>query len=317
MSDRVEYEAVVIGSGPNGLAAAIELARNGRSVLVVEGNDTIGGSCRSAELTLPGFVHDICSTVQALALGSPFMRSVPLAEHGLELVHPAAPVAHPLDDGPPGLLWRSVDETAAGLGEDGPAYRNVFRPLVDDWRKLTGMLLGPPPLLPPHPIALARFGLRAIRSAKSFVDKYFRTAAARALFGGVAAHSIRPLDTAGTAAFGLVLTLGGHADGWPVAKGGSQKLADALASYLRSLGGKIEPGRPVKSLDELPRSPAVLCDVTPRQLVQIAGDKLPASYRDKLNRWQYGPGAFKVDWALDGPVPWKNPEVAKAGTVHL
>src|SRR4051812_9576154 len=311
-----EPDAVVVGSGPNGLAAAIELARNGRSVLLVEANDTIGGSARAAGLTPPGFVHDVCSTVHALALASPFLRSLPLAEHGLNLIHPGAPVAHPFDDGTAAVLERSVDGTAARLGADGRAYRDLFGPLVRDWPKLVPTLLGPM-RLPAHPFSLARFGLRAIRSARSLVDRWFAGRDARGLFAGIAAHSILPLEWSGTAAYGLVLSIGAHADGWPVARGGSQKLVDAMASYLRSLGGRIETGRPVGSLDELPKAQSILCDVTPRQLVRMAGDRLPAGYRRQMERWQYGPAAFKVDWALDGPVPWKSPDCARAGTVHL
>ena len=310
-------EAIVIGSGPNGLAAAIELARNGRSVLVIEGADTIGGSTRSAELTLPGFVHDVCSTVHALARTSPLLRSLPLEEHGLELIHPGAPVAHPLDDGSAAVLERSVDETAARLGQDAGAYRDLFHPLVRDWPRLVPQLLGPPTRIPGHPVAMARFGLKAVRSARSLADGHFTGRHARALFAGIAAHSILPLEWAASAAYGLVLSASAHADGWPIARGGSQKVADALASYLRSLGGRIEKGRPVGSLDELPPADAILCDVTPRQLARLAGDRLPKGYHERLEKWRYGPAAFKIDWAMDGPVPWKNPDVSRAGTVHL
>ena len=310
------YDAIVIGSGPNGLCAAIELARAGKSVLVREAATTIGGSCRSAELTLPGFVHDVCSTVQALAVTSPVMWSMPLAEHGLELVHPPAPLAQPLDDGTAAVLDRSVDATADSLGADGAAYRRLMGPLVEHWDALSADLLGPL-RLPSHPLRLALFGRTAIRSARAVAQSWFKGEPAKALFGGLAAHSIAPLEYLGTAAFGLVLGAGAHAGGWPFARGGSQRLSDALASYFRSLGGTIETGAPVENVDQLPKARAVLCDVTPRQLLKLAGHKFTAGYRAKLERFRYGPGVFKVDWALDGPIPWRAAGCARAGTVHL
>ncbi len=310
------FDAIVIGSGPNGLAAAITLARAGRSVLLREAADVVGGGTRSAELTLPGFVHDVCSTVHAMAGVSPFLRSLPLREHGLELVEPPLAFAQPMEDGTAAVVHRSLDATAEGLGGDGPAYRRLIVPFLDDAPQLFDDLLGPR-RLPRRPLRLARFGVRGIRSARSLACSVFQTEAARALFAGVCAHAMVPLTWRGTAALGLVLTIAAHATGWPVARGGSQKLANALASYFRSLGGTIETGNPVEKLDALPFARAVLCDLTPRQLVQIGGDQLPAGYRRRLARYRYGPGVFKIDWALDGPTPWKSAPCARAGTLHL
>ncbi len=309
-------DATIVGAGPNGLAAAIALARAGRRVTVYEGAVEVGGGCRSEELTLPGFVHDTCSTVHALAAMSPFLRALPLAEHGLELVQPEAPLAHPLDDGTAVMLERSVERTASGLGPDADAYRRLFAPLVRDAEPLVRQILGP--LRPPrHPLILGRFGLDAIRSASGLARSRFTGERARALLAGCCAHSVLSLRAPVSAAFGIVLALAAHHAGWPVARGGSQRLADALAAHLRALGGEIETGRPVASLDELPRAGATLLDVTPRQLLALAGDRLPAGYRRRLARYRYGPGVFKLDWALRGPIPWAAPEVARAGTVHL
>lgn len=313
------HDAIVVGSGPNGLAAAIALARTGRSVLVVEGRDTIGGGLRTEELTLPGFLHDTCSAIHPLGVASPFMRSLPLTEHGVEWIHPPAPLAHPLEDGTAVLLERSLDETAAGLGADGEAWRRLLAPLVRDAEALTEGILAPP-FPPRHPVAMARFGPRALRSAQELARSMFGGERARALFAGNAAHAMLALDAAASASFGLVLALLGHAVGWPMARGGSQTVADALASILRSLGGELETGRPVESLDELvaqSHKPLVLLDVTPRQLLALAGSRLDGRYRRALERYRYGPGVVKVDYALAGPVPWRASECARAGTVHL
>nr|MBA3242812.1 NAD(P)/FAD-dependent oxidoreductase [Acidobacteriota bacterium] len=316
MSRPRSYDAIVVGSGPNGLAAAITLAREGRSVLVIEANETLGGGARSSELTLPGFTHDVCSAVHPLAAGSPFFRTLPLERFGLEWIHPPAPLAHPFDDGTAVVLERSIESTCETLGEDKAAYRNLLSPLVRDWRKLETALLAPPKL-PRHPLALARFGWRALRPAKRLAESVFKGVRARALFAGLAAHSMLPLENMATAAFGLVLGVTGHAVGWPAPRGGSQKITDALVAYFRSLGGEVVAGVRVESIDELPPSRVILCDLTPRGLLRVAGHRLPASYRRGLERYRYGPGAFKVDWALDGPVPWKSKECLRAGTVHL
>jgi phytoene dehydrogenase-like protein len=310
------YDAVVVGSGPNGLAAAVELARNGRSIAVLEAEDTIGGGTRSAELTLPGYVHDIGSAIHPLGYGSPFFGSLPLEEYGLEWVHPLAPLAHPFDDGTATVLERSVEETSAMLGPDAAAYRKLMGPITRDWDRLVGSLLGPP-RLPRHPIALARFGLRALRSARGLAEGLFEGEKARGLFAGNAAHSFLPMEQVPSAAFGLVLGAVGHAVGWPFPKGGSQKIAEALASYLRSLGGEVYTGVRVGSIEEVPRSRTVLFDVTPRQLLEIAGKRFTKRYRRALERYRYGPGVFKVDFALEGPVPWKADECLRAGTVHV
>lgn len=312
-----EYDAVVVGAGPNGLAAAITLARAGCSVLVVEAKETIGGGLRSTELTLPGFKHDICSAIHPLGIGSPFFSSLPLAEHGLEWIHPAVPVAHPLDDGTAVVLDRSIDTTSAMLGRDGTAYRRLMEPFATHWSALTADILGPLPLPPRHPFLMVRFGLRALRSARGLAESLFKEEPARALFAGIAAHSIMPLEQPLTAAFGLVLGIAGHAVGWPLPRGGSQQIADALGSYLASLGGKIVTGTPVESVDQLPPARAILFDVTPRQLIRLAGDQLPAGYLRRLEGYRYGPGVFKVDLAIDGPIPWRAEACLGAGTIHL
>lgn len=316
MSKRRTYDAIVVGSGPNGLAAAITLAQAGLSVVVFEAKSTVGGGLRSAELTLPGFVHDVCSAVHPLGVGSPFFCALPLAKHGLEWIHPLAPLAHPFDDGTAAVLEHSIDATGRTLGGDAAAYIKLVEPLVANWERLKTELLGPLHL-PRHPVEMARFGLLAIRSASSLAKSLFRGERARGFFAGLAAHSIMPLDQPLTAAFGLILGILGHAVGWPMPRGGSQRIADALASYLHSLGGEIITSAPIKSIDKLPPVRAVLFDVTPRQLLQIAGHRLPSGYRRKLEGYRYGPGVFKVDWALSSSIPWKAKECTRAGTVHI
>lgn len=314
---RQYYDAVIIGSGPNGLAAAVTLARAGRSVLVVEARATPGGGVRSAELTLPGFVHDICSSIHPFGAGSPFFRDLPLKDHGLEWIQPGVPLAHPLDDGTAAVLERSVEDTARGLGGDGPAYQRLFGPLTLHAQKLFGETLGPFRLVPRHPLVLARFGLRALRSARGLCNAWFKGAPARALFAGIAAHAILPLDQFMTAAAGLMLGTAGHALGWPMPRGGAQHISDALVSYLRSLGGEAVFNQPVRAFGELPRAKAYLFDISPRNLARICGRHLPERYRRTLERFRHGPAVFKIDLALDGPIPWKAPVCAKAGTVHL
>jgi phytoene dehydrogenase-like protein len=311
-----EYDAIVVGAGPNGLAAAIELARQGKRVCVYEANETVGGSARSAALTLPGFVHDTCSAVHPLAVGSPFFKSLSLAEYGLEFIYPPAAVAHPFDDGSAILLHRSLKETASQLGDDAHSYERLLTPLVENWEILAPELLGPIHF-PHHPFALSRFGLHAIRSASRLLRSRFKEERTRAFFAGAVAHSCLSLDRLGTAAFGLVLLTLGHTGGWPVPRGGTQKISNALAAYLQSLGGEIVTGKRIESLNDLAPYHCVLFDLTPRQLLQIAGERFSPTFKNKLTRYQYGPGVFKLDWALDGPVPWRARECTEAATVHL
>jgi phytoene dehydrogenase-like protein len=310
------YDAVIVGAGPNGFSAAIVLAKAGLTTLILEANDTIGGGARSAALTLPGFTHDICSAIHPMGVVSPFMRTLPLAEHGLEWRYSPAAIAHPLDGGKAASMEESLDATARKLGPDGDAWRRLMGPLVKNASALFDEILRPIRLIPRHPIVMARFGLDAIRSGAA-VAKRFKTAEARALFGGCVAHSFLPLDAPASASFGIVLALAGHATGWPCARGGSGAIIDAMASYFRSLGGEIETSHRVASLNDVPPSRAVIFDVTPRQLAAIAPNDLPPSYLGKLRRFRYGPGVFKVDYALDGPIPWQAEECRRSATVHV
>ncbi|GAB4128087.1 MAG: NAD(P)/FAD-dependent oxidoreductase [Roseiflexaceae bacterium] len=311
-----EYDAVVVGAGPNGLAAAIRLAQAGKRVLLVERRSMVGGALASAEVTLPGFIHDLGSAIHPLGPGSPFLRSLPLAAYGLRWIHPPAAVAHPLDDRPAVLLHRSIAQTAAELGRDERAYRWLMTPLVRGWDAIAAATLAP--LLPPrHPLVLGAFGVVAGWPASTLADLLFREPAARALIAGLAGHSVLPLEALASASFGLVLGALGHVVGWPFPAGGAQQLANAMADYFRDLGGEIATNWEIHSLDDLPRASATLLDVTPRQLLDLAGDRFPDRYRRALARYRYGPGAFKIDWALAGPIPWADPRCLRSATVHL
>src|SRR5438270_10220942 len=312
-----KYDAVVVGSGPNGLAAAITLTRAGYSVLVLEANSTIGGGARSAELTQPGFVHDLCSAIHPLAAGSPFFKTLPLQQFGLDWIQPQIALAHPLDDGSAACLHHDVDLTSEELGHDARAYRNLMTPLARDWEKLSAEFLQPMLHLPRHPIALGTIGIRAICPATLLTKLLFNEESTCALFAGIAAHSFLPLESAVSSGFALVLGAAGHAVGWPLPRGGSQSISNALANYFRDLGGKIDIQRRIENFDELPKARATLFDTTVWQFARIAAERLPNNYRRRLKNFRHAPGIFKIDYALSSPIPWKAEECRRAGTIHL
>jgi phytoene dehydrogenase-like protein len=309
-------DAVVVGAGPNGLAAAVAIAREGYAVTVLEAADTIGGGTRTAELTVPGLRHDLCSAVHPFAVASPFLSRLPLDEHGLRWCWPEVDLAHPVAGRRAGVLVRSVDDTAIGLGVDGPAWRRAFAPLAAGFGALADDLMRPIVHVPRHPLRLARFGLGALQPATTYARRW-RTDEARALFGGVAAHAIQPLTRPTTAAIGMMLTAAGHDVGWPVAQGGSAAITDALADLLRSLGGTVETGVRIDALRELPRARVALFDVAPAAMARIAGDRMPDHVRRAYTRYRHGPAAFKVDLAVEGGVPWSSEPARRAGTVHV
>ncbi len=311
----MDYDAVIVGAGPNGLAAAVNLQRRGLRTLLIEGETTVGGGARTAELTLPGFRHDLCSAIHPTGAASPFFQSLSLEKLGLDFIHPEVLAAHPFDDGTAAALWRSPERTARGLGKDASVYAAAIGPLLADWADLSNDVWGPM-RWPRHPWLMARFGREALRSAEGFAQR-FETREARGLWGGLCAHGSIPLSRATTSAIGLVLAVTGHVAGWPLARGGSQAIADALAACYRSQGGTLRTGWRIASLEELPASRAVLLDVTPRQALALAGPVFSRLYRWQLRRHRYGPGVFKVDWALQGPVPFSAPAARAAGTVHL
>ncbi len=311
------YDAVVVGAGPNGLSAAIRLAQANFSVLLVEANEMVGGGTRSMELTRPGYVHDVCSAIHPMAAGSPFFRALGLEEFGLEWIHPELPLAHPLDGGQAVTMHRSLVDTAAALGRDGDNYERLMRPLRDDFDALADEILQPMLHIPRRPLLMARFGIHALQPATMLAARHFRTPEARALFGGLAAHSLLSLHAPASSAIGLVLGGAGHAVGWPMPRGGSQAIADALANKFTSLGGEIETGRRIDRMEELPSARVTMFDVTARQFLDIAGDRLPHRYRRRLRHFQYGPAVFKVDYALSRPVPWSSDACERAGTIHL
>ena len=313
--DKRDYDAIVVGSGPNGLSAAITLQREGLSVLLIEGKESIGGGMRSAALTLPGFTHDICSAIHPMAALSPFFSALPLEQHGLAYIYPAIAAAHPFDDGTAAGLYQSINDTAASLGKDEQVYLDLLGPIVNDWPKIVNDILGPLHF-PKHPLLMARFGWHGLQPA-SWLSKKFATAKAKGLWAGMTAHAIQPLSNTATAAIGLVLMAAAHLRGWPVPRGGSVSIANALAAYFISLGGKIETNFYVQSLEQLPSAHAVLFDVTPAQLLKIAGHKFSSLYKWQLQRYRYGMGVFKVDWALDAPIPFTAEECRQAGTVHI
>ena len=313
-------KACVIGAGPNGLAAAIVLAQAGLHVDVLEAQSTPGGAARTLELTLPGFLHDFGSAVYPLGAGSPFFSSLPLIDHGLKWIHSPAALAHPLDDGTAVMLERDLGETRNSLGIDGPAWDKLVRPFAEKWSEFAPEVLRSVPFIPRHPWLIARFGMVAFRSARSVASR-FRNERTRALFAGLAAHSFLSLDEPLSAAFAILMAAPAHAVGWPIPRGGAQALTNALCGYLSTLGGKVHTSSPVQSLAALsnifPKYDLLLCDLTPRQLVKIGGQRLSDGYKQRLRKYRYGAGVFKVDYALNAPIPWKAADCLRAATVHL
>ena len=316
LMSKYKYDAVIVGSGPNGLSAAIELAKANLSVLILEKSEIVGGGMRSAELTLPGFIHDICSSIHPMGAGSPFFSRLPLHKFGLEWIYPPIQMAHPFDDGSAALLYNSLNQTAETLGSDAEKYKKIIKPICDNWDDLRVDILAPL-RIPEHPVLLAKFGFHAIQSCLGFCDRNFTNKYAKGLIAGLSAHSFLPLDKIITASFGLVLLTAGHTTGWPIAKGGSQCLVKALQTYYTSLGGEIRTGYPVNAISDIPSSRAVLFDLTPRQIIEIMGDKLPVHYRNSLHRYRYGSGVFKIDWAIEGNIRFKNPILQSAGVIHI
>jgi len=309
-------KACVIGAGPNGLAAAIVLAQAGLQVDVLEAESTPGGAARTLELTLPGFQHDFGSAVYPLGAGSPFFASLPLINHGLEWIHSPSPLAHPLDDGTAVMLARDLDETTKSLGIDGPAWDKLMRPFVERWAEFAPEILGPVSFFPRHPLLMAQFGLVGLQSAQS-VARRFRSERTRALFAGLAAHSLLSLDEPLSAAFAILMAVPAHVVGWPIPRGGAQSLTNALCGFLSTLGGSVKTSSPVRSLAALTKYDLLLCDLTPQQLLEVGGQRLSDPYKQKLRKYRYGTGVFKVDYALNSPIPWKAPDCLRAATVHL
>ena len=310
-------KAIVIGAGPNGLSAAIVLAQAGLEVEVFEAEAQAGGCARTLELTQPGFHHDVGSAVHPFAAASPFFRSQPLSEYGLEWINPPAALAHPLDDGTAVMLEQDLDQAASAFGEDGPAWRKLMEPMVEHWDELASEVLGPVPLVPRHPLLLARFGVRAMMPALTLANRRFRSQRTKALFSGIAAHSFLSLDEAMSSAFAMLLGATAHLVGWPIPRGGAQSITNALSGVLARLGGRITTSRRIGSLATLPAHDVVVCDVTPRQLLRLADDQLSERFKRLLRAYRYGPGVFKVDYALNASIPWKARECLRAATVHL
>jgi phytoene dehydrogenase-like protein len=318
MSDTSNENAIVVGSGPNGLAAAITLAEAGIPVTVYERNKIIGGGCRSIELIKPGYIHDINSAIHPMAMISPFFRRIPLEDYGLSWLIPQVAMAHPFDDGTAVLLTNSINDTAATLDKvDNKAYSSLMNPLVNRWQDLTEEIMFFPNLFTRHPFTMLRFGTRAIHSVAGLARSYFKGNRARAVFAGMGAHSVMRLESTGSAAVGLVLAAIAHVAGWPIAIGGARSITDAMAKYLTGINGKIVTDNDIESIENLPPHKLLLLDITPGQFLKMAEKQLPERDKKRLGRYKYGPGVFKIDWLLDGEIPWKAPECLMAGTVHI